>query len=143
MQGNKPFASYHVAMALKYGGISFIAGSVSHGVFSGERSFLTALIGVVAFILGTWLENRDSGETGKALFKSLLVSTLLAISLGLFTGSLQHFPDSPYRSVWAVPLGFALSLVALALMQSEGFSRAFKRYALVFMAVVSVGSAGA
>ena len=41
----------HIAMALKYGGISFIAGSVSHGVFSGQRSVITAGIGVLAFIL--------------------------------------------------------------------------------------------
>lgn len=101
MEQSISFSRQHIAMALKYGGISFIAGSVSHGVFSGQRSLITAGIGVVAFILGMWLENKDKGEQGVVLLKSLAMSTLLAISLGLFTGSLQHFHNPPSRSLWA------------------------------------------
>lgn len=134
------FSRQHLAMALKYGGISFIAGSVSHGVFSGQRSLLTAGIGIVAFILGMWLENKDKGEQGAVLLKSLAISTLLAISLGLFTGSLQHFPDSPSRSLWAVPLGFAVSLVALVWVSQQTWTNSIRRYGLASFAVVLVGS---
>jgi hypothetical protein len=55
-------------------------------------------MGVLFFALGTWLE--DTHHTGK----DLLLSTFLAISIGAFTGGLQHFPDSPERSVWILPL---------------------------------------
>jgi hypothetical protein len=41
-------------------------------------------------------------------------------ALDFFTGGLQHFPDSPVRSAWVVPLGFAVSVPALAL--SGGFA---------------------
>ena len=41
------------------------------------------------------------------------MGTLLSIGLGFFTGGLQHFPDSPARSAWVVPLGFAISILAL------------------------------
>jgi uncharacterized cupredoxin-like copper-binding protein len=40
-----------------------------------------------------------------------------SIGLGFFTGGLQHFPDSPGRSAWVVPLGFAMSLVAFWILQ--------------------------
>lgn len=140
MEQSLTFRRQHIAMALKYGGISFIAGSVSHGVFSGQRSFITAGIGVIAFILGMWLENKDKGEQGVVLLKSLAMSTLLAISLGLFTGSLQHFPDSPSRSLWAVPLGFAVSLVALVWVSQQTWTKSIRRYALTSFAVVLVGS---
>lgn len=130
----------HIAMALKYGGISFIAGSVSHGVFSGQRSLITAGIGVLAFILGMWLENKDNGQKGVVLIKSLAISTLLAISLGLFTGSLQHFPDSPSRSLWAVPLGFAVSIVALVWVSKQAWTKSIQRYALASFAIILVGS---
>ena len=45
-------------MLLKYSGISFISGAVNHGFFSGERSLWTALVGMVLFVLGAWLEHR-------------------------------------------------------------------------------------
>lgn len=35
------FQRHHAAMLLKYSGISFIAGAVNHGFFSGERSLWT------------------------------------------------------------------------------------------------------
>lgn len=140
MDQQASFSRQHIAMALKYGGISFIAGSVSHGVFSGQRSLITAGIGITAFILGMWLENKDKGEQGIVLLKSLAISTLLAISLGLFTGSLQHFPDSPSRSLWAVPLGFAVSLVALVWVSQQTWTKSIRNYALASFALVFVGS---
>lgn len=140
MEQQASFSRQHITMALKYGGISFIAGSVSHGVFSGQRSLLTAGLGILAFILGMWLENKDKAEQGSALVKSLASSTLLAISLGLFTGSLQHFPDSPTRSVWAVPLGFAVSLLALVWVAQQPWTKSIQRYALGSFVAVLLGS---
>lgn len=140
MEQQVSFSRQHIAMALKYGGISFIAGSVSHGVFSGQRSLVTAGLGVVAFILGMWLESKDKKEKGAVLVKALAISTLLAISLGLFTGSLQHFPDSPNRSLWAVPLGFAVSILALVWMSKQDWTQSIKRYAVASLATVLVGS---
>lgn len=143
MQEKNTFTITHLSMSLKYGGISFIAGSVSHGVFSGQRSMLTALIGLLAFVLGTWLENRDNKTLKTNLIKTLAISSLLAVSLGFFTGSLQHFPDSPYRSVWVVPLGFALSLLALSLTYNKSLFGELKRYTLGSFAVVLMVSIGA
>lgn len=140
MEQQVSFSRQHIAMALKYGGISFIAGSVSHGVFSGQRSLVTAGLGVVAFILGMWLENKDKEEKGAVLVKALAISTLLAISLGLFTGSLQHFPDSPNRSLWAVPLGFAVSILALVWVSKQAWTQSIKRYALASLATVLIGT---
>lgn len=141
MEQQVGFPRQHIAMALKYGGISFIAGSVSHGVFSGERSLITAGLGLIAFILGMWLENKDKGEQGAVLIKSLAISTLLALSLGLFTGSLQHFPDSPSRSLWAVPLGFAVSILALVWVSQQTWTKTIRRYALASFATVLIGTA--
>jgi hypothetical protein len=30
------------------------------------------------------------------------------------TGGLQHFPDSPERSVWIIPVGYMISLIFFA-----------------------------
>jgi uncharacterized cupredoxin-like copper-binding protein len=98
---------------LRYGGISFIAGAVNHGMFSETRSAITAAFGVVFYLLGSWLDMRLQADEKMGWTDVLGVGIVSSVGLGFFTGGLQHFPDSPERSVWVVPLGFVLSLVAM------------------------------
>lgn len=123
------FQIQHSAMLLKYSGISFISGAVNHGFFSGERSLWTAAVGIVLFVAGAWMEHRSQNNT-QSLMESLWVGTLLSIGLGFFTGGLQHFPDSPARSAWVVPLGFAISILALMFTLKMRFQRALMVYSL-------------
>jgi uncharacterized cupredoxin-like copper-binding protein len=138
------FQHHHGAMLLKYSGISFISGAVNHGFFSGTRSLWTAAVGIVLFVLGAWLEHRlnaDSDDTPRSgLLQTLVLGTLLSIGLGFFTGGLQHFPDSPERSAWVVPLGFFISVLALGLSGSRHWPRAAIAYVLVLGTAVTVGS---
>jgi len=107
------FQTLHLATLSKYAGISFIAGAVNHGVFSEQRSLVTAGMGVLFFLMGAYAENRSQGGEAVSWGDVLGFGILSSIGLGFFTGGLQHFPDSPQRSVWVVPLGFFLSLVSL------------------------------
>ncbi len=136
------FQKHHATMLLKYSGISFISGAVNHGFFSGERSLWTAGLGVVLFVFAAWVEHRQSDRTAtsQGLAQALVWGTLLSIGLGFFTGGLQHFPDSPARSAWVVPLGFVLSVLALALSSPQLWQRAAMAYTLVGAALVAVGS---
>lgn len=141
------FQQHHGAMLLKYSGISFISGAVNHGFFSGERSLWTALVGMVLFVLGAWLEHRwqpaDADTPQSGLMKTLAMGSLLSIGLGFFTGGLQHFPDSPERSAWVVPLGFFVSVVALGLSAPRNWTRAASAYVLVLGTLTTAGSWGA
>ena len=134
-------------MLLKYSGISFISGAVNHGFFSEERSLWTAAIGIVLFVLGAWLEHRltePNGTTERtSLLQTLVLGSLLSIGVGFFTGGLQHFPDSPARSAWVVPLGFIVSVLALAMSTRRAWQRAATVYVVILGALVSAGSYGA
>lgn len=136
------FHAEHLATLSKYAGISFVAGAVNHGFFSERRSFVTAGIGIVLFLIGAALEMRAAPEGEKRWADLLGFGILASIGLGFFTGGLQHFPDSPGRSAWVVPLGFFLSLGALYL--GEGRRRIsatpFTAYAVITGAVVVAGS---
>jgi len=141
------FQQHHGAMLLKYAGISFISGAVNHGFFSEQRSLWTAAIGMVLFVLGAWMEHSlrdttaDAPQTG--LLQTLVLGALLSIGLGFFTGGLQHFPDSPARSAWVVPLGFVVSVVALALSTSHAWQRSATVYVTLVGLLVTGGSYGA
>ena len=132
----------HFATLCKYAGISFIAGAVNHGFFSGERSLLTAAIGVLVYLLGGILEMRASPDGSQRWVDLLGLGVVSSIGLGFFTGGLQHFPDSPARSAWVVPLGFAMSLLAYWLMQGRDRVplRTVLGYGLVTGTVVLAGS---
>ena len=141
------FQHHHGAMLLKYSGISFISGAVNHGFFSGERSLWTAAVGMVLFVLGAAMEHRltdSEAEPAQAgLLRTLALGALLSIGLGFFTGGLQHFPDSPARSAWVVPLGFFISVLALSLSSSHAWQRGTFAYVLAVGALVTAGSYGA
>ena len=141
------FQHHHGAMLLKYSGISFISGAVNHGFFSGERSLWTAAIGIVLFVLGAAMEHRltdSAAEPAQAgLLRTLVLGALLSVGLGFFTGGLQHFPDSPARSAWVVPLGFFVSVLALSLSTAHSWQRSTTAYVLVVGALVATGSYGA
>ena len=103
------FQTQHLATLAKYAGISFIAGAVNHGMFSEQRSLLTAAIGVVFYLMGAAMELKVANDGSKSWADLLGFGIVASIGLGFFTGGLQHFPDSPERSLWVVPLGFFLS----------------------------------
>ena len=118
LENHMNFQTQHLATLAKYAGISFIAGAVNHGMFSEQRSFLTAALGVVFYLLGAAMELKASNDAGKRWGDLLGFGIVASIGLGFFSGGLQHFPDSPERSLWVVPLGFFLSLLALYFSQA-------------------------
>lgn len=137
------FAQSHLATLCKYAGISFIAGAVNHGFFSEARSVWTASLGVLFYLLGAWLDMRNRGVSQVRWADVLGFGLTSSIGLGFFTGGLQHFPDSPDRSAWVVPLGFVLSLGSMYFTDWRGQLRlrALLVYGLVSFAVVVTGSA--
>jgi uncharacterized cupredoxin-like copper-binding protein len=133
-------------MLLKYSGISFISGAVNHGFFSGERSLWTAAAGILLFVIGATMEHRllDTPEEPQTnLLHTLALGALLSVGLGFFTGGLQHFPDSPARSSWVVPLGFLISVLAIALNGTFQWQRTSTYYTVIGGVLVSLSSYGA
>jgi uncharacterized cupredoxin-like copper-binding protein len=112
-------------------------------MFSESRSLITASFGVFFYLLGSWLEMRLQDAQHLSWADVLGVGIVSSVGLGFFTGGLQHFPDSPDRSVWVVPLGFALSLLAMYYMdwRSRMSLNRLITYALFSIAVVSACSA--
>ena len=130
------FQTEHLATLAKYAGISFVAGAVNHGFFSERRSFVTAGIGVAFFLIGAAMELKSAPDGAKRWADLLGFGILASIGLGFFTGGLQHFPDSPERSLWVVPVGFFMSLGALYF--GEGRSRISARPLTVYTAAAGI-----
>ena len=130
------FSLTHLSTVLKYGGISFIAGAVNHGFFSESRSLWTAAFGVLFYLLGAWIELRQQVDGQKTWRDVLGAGIVFSIGIGFFTGGLQHFPDSPDRSLLVVPLGFALSVLAMYFMEGAGIAN--RKNALLYGLIASI-----
>ncbi len=136
------FPISHIATLCKYTGISFTAGAITHGVFSGERALWTAVLGVVIYLIGGTLEKITNRDKAHSWTDVLAIGVVASIGLGFFTGGLQHFPDSPARSAWVVPVGFAMSLLAMYLMEGKGKvkMKGFLIYGFVSLALIVAAS---
>ena len=137
--------SDHISTLLRYSGISGIAGAVNHGFFSEGRSFITAAIGILLYLAGALLEHRNNSKENRDWTNFFGFGIVSSIGIGFFTGGIQHFPDSPHRSLWGVPVGFVLSLIAVYLSQDRNAInlRSFLIYSLAGTAIVVAGSFGA
>ncbi len=95
----------HLISLLWYIGIGLIAWSISHGFFSWTRSIIMAGIWIVVFITAEYLKSKKISDMKHIIIWSLIYS----IAIGMVSGGLQHFLDSPERSLWIVPVWRLLS----------------------------------
>lgn len=131
------FSREHFSNISKYLGISFITGAISHGFFSESRSLLTGGFWVLCFVTGALYE-----EDSKNAWKTLGLGALIAISIGAFTWGLQHFPDSPERSLLIVPIGFILSLFLFFKIHGYAWEKKYYTYILLSSFVVLIATFG-
>jgi len=118
----EPLFPLHTATLLQYIGIGLISGAISHGFFSGFRSFITAVIGIIIFVIGLMYERRLAGSKID-IGRVLLIGIIFSISTAMVAGGFQHFLDSPWRSAWIIPVGYLISL--LAFREKEGIKNSF------------------
>ena len=132
----------HISTLLRYSGISGIAGAVNHGFFSEHRSFITAGIGIMLYLAGALLEHRNNSDESRDWTNFFGFGIVSSIGIGFFTGGIQHFPDSPHRSLWVVPVGYVLSVVAVYMVQDRSVInlRSFLIYCIAGTAIVVAGS---
>jgi hypothetical protein len=143
------FQSRHIALLCKCTGTSFISGSVNNGFFDNKlRSLITALVGVTLFIVGEFIDSylSSNGDSpSESMWDTLLLSTVLSLGIGFFTGGLQHFPfPNAHVGSWVVPLGFVLTLLCLAwtFTSTSSLVKPIVYYALIAIIVVSASSWG-
>ena len=110
--------------------------------FSVERAIWTAVFGVAIYLIGSAIDKVSNSDKDHSWTDVLAVGLVASIGSGFFTGGLQHFPDSPARSSWVVPVGFAMSLLAMYLMEGKGKVkvRAVLVYGGISLAIVIAAS---
>ena len=105
----KSFASH----ILRYVGIGLISGSIVHaGTLDGSSTRYTVLIvlGIVAFAIGTYLENEN--RLDKKFISFILISIAVSIGTGMVSGGTQHYLDGPVYASILLPFGLLIAYIA-------------------------------
>ena len=118
-------------------GTGFISGSVVHmgeGINIWDLSLLA--IGTILFVGGSVFQDAQQGmkriqEEGLTAF--LFLSLLLSIGIGMASGGMQHFVDTPSYSALLIPFGLGLGFFAFLLKERIRLST--KEWAVLVPAV--------
>jgi hypothetical protein len=108
-------------------GTGFVSGSIVHmgeGINPWDLSLLG--IGVVLFIGGSLFQDMQQGWKrvhGEGITVFLLLSLCLSIGIGMASGGMQHFVDTPAYSALLIPVGLAIGLFAFTAKERIELSR--------------------
>ena len=103
---------------LRYVGVGLISGSIVHmGTLGGGtvHYILLVALGVTAFIVGTLMEKKMKDITPSLI----IISVLLAIGVGMVSGSTQHYLDGPVYASFLLPIGLFLGYTMFALLEEK------------------------
>lgn len=102
-----------ISHILRYVGVGLISGSVVHAGTLGGGSLqyiILIVLGVVAFVVGTLLEERNKSE--RSLLKYVLISVILSLGVGMVSGGTQHYLDGPVYASFLIPIGLGVGYLA-------------------------------
>jgi uncharacterized protein (DUF305 family) len=101
------FHKEHLLTLGKYIAIGFLSWAMSHGFFSWQRSVIMAILWLILFFVCERLSPQEKRNRGELI----LFILIFPLSIGMLSWWLQHFQDSPSRSLLIIPLGYFLSLL--------------------------------
>ena len=119
----KPYFAYLVMFL----GMGLISGSTVHAAQEEMRQYAFTLmaIGAGLFALGSYLNEVlfKNGTLGFNVLKYVVLSLLLAIGIGMVSGSTQHFFDTPVFASYLAPIGIFISSFAFSIRQGYVLQR--------------------
>lgn len=92
-------------------GAGLISGSVVHFPLAPVRYAVIGGVGAAIFVVASVLADRG-GKDALGVARLAGASLVLALGIGMISGSIQHFQDIPERAARLIPLGLALSIAA-------------------------------
>lgn len=121
-------------------------GMVSSGIvlmpFNAIRYSLILSIGLILFIAGSIFNEvviNNHSLSVKESIKLVIISLALAIGIGMISGGISHFKESPIYVSYLIPLGIIVSCISFGMKNNYKLNRNEKTMlmlSLIFIAVI-------
>ncbi|SHH93314.1 hypothetical protein [Clostridium grantii] len=96
-------------------GIGLVSSGIVLMPFNHIRYSIILTLGLTLFIAGSFFNEVVINKhklSSKEIFSLLLLSLTLAIGIGMISGGISHFKESPVYASYLIPLGIVLSLLS-------------------------------
>ncbi len=123
-----------------YLGVVLLGGSIVHMPADPARYTILALIGIGIFLAASFNEVRlkRKNEPEFSAVRYLIISFFMSIGLGMMSGSIQHFLDTPLYSTKLLTIGLFLSAITYYIREhTEKFSKIALQYTLTIVVVTA------
>jgi hypothetical protein len=136
----KNIVSSYVVYIIYFLGIGMVSSGIVLMPFNALRYSIILSLGLLLFISGSVYNelviNRQRLTMAESI-KLILVSLALAIGIGMISGGISHFKESPTYAAYLIPIGIILSFISFTIKNNYDLDR--KSYFLV-LATLLVGA---
>jgi hypothetical protein len=127
-----------------YLGIALIGGAIVHMPVDPFRFGMLGVVGFLLFVMASYIEGRKKQKEGTlevSFARYLGLSFLLSLGVGMLSGSIQHFLDTPTYAAKLIPIGIILAFFAYAFREhKETLRTAFKPLVIVTIFSLVLGA---
>jgi hypothetical protein len=118
---------------------------VSSGIvlmpFNAMRYSIILSTGLILFIAGSIFNEVIINEhhlSAKESIKLVLTSLTLAIGIGMISGGISHFKESPIYVSYLIPIGIIVSFISFAIKNNYELSKNQKTTLIIALIIIAV-----
>ncbi|GIM29708.1 hypothetical protein CPJCM30710_23740 [Clostridium polyendosporum] len=114
----KKLISNYIVYIIYFLGVGMVSSGIVLMPFNAVRYSIILSIGLLLFIAGSIFNEIVINQHHLSLYESLnliIVSLTLAIGIGMISGGISHFKESPSYASYLIPMGIIISFVSFAI----------------------------
>lgn len=122
-------------------GIGLVSGSVVHFPGNPIRYAIIGTVGILLFIISSLVDEivikkRHLKESG--ILRVILFSVVLSVGIGMISGAIQHFTDTPTYAAILIPTGIVVSLFGFLLKNQIRLTKAILGWSVLCLLIVCI-----
>ena len=122
-------------------GIGLVSGSIVHFPVNPLRYAAIGSIGILLFIAASLvdeivLKKKPLRESG--ILRVILFSVVLSMGIGMISGAIQHFTDTPKYAAILIPMGIVISLVGFLLKSQIRLTRTMMGWSFACVLLICI-----
>ena len=122
-------------------GIGLVSGSVVHFPGNPIRYAIIGSIGILLFVIASLvdeivLKKRNLKESG--ILRVILFSVILSMGIGMISGAIQHFTDTPKYAAILIPTGIVVSLFGFLLKNQIRLTKSVIGWSALCLLIVCI-----
>lgn len=137
----KKMISMYIVYVVYFLGVGMTSSGIVLMPFNAVRYSIILAIGLFLFSAGSFINefiiDRKQASLAKIL-KLVTFSLTLAIGIGMISGGISHFKESPVYASYLIPLGIIVSIFSFLIKNAYQLSRKELRVFVIGVFVVTV-----